>query len=459
MDILITSKPKQETDYVYNHTYIYIISAVAALGGLLFGFDLVIISGTIPFFQAYFNLNESFTGLAVGCISLGAALGALVSGPLSTKLGIKKVLKYSAFLFVISGVGTGWATDFTLFILFRVLSGVAVGAAALLCPMYIAEISPSPMRGKMVSFYQLSIVIGIMLAYILNYVLLETGQDNWRWMFTSQSLPAVLFFISLFFVSESPRWLIGKAKIKEALTILRRIGGSTYASTESTEIMNSYVLNSSTDFKQLFKRDIWPIVLIGIVIAACSQAVGQNSLFSYAPILFAQAGMEQNTAFQQSIIIGLVNIIFTFFAISKVDKFGRKKLLYWGAVLLCLDSLALAASFYWQFPASYVLFFLLAFIAIYSATLGPATWVVLSEIFPNRIRGNAMALSTLVLWITNFFATASFPIMKEQFGLPLTFIIHALICLGYGAFIYSKVPETKGKTLEQIEQIFFKKVL
>lgn len=456
MEILIERTPVQETNYVYNQVYIYIISAVAALGGLLFGFDLVIISGTIPFFQAYFHLDEFLTGWAVGCISLGAAIGALASGALSSKLGVRSVLKYCAFLFIVSGIATGWATDFTIFIIFRVLSGVAVGSAALLCPLYIAEISPSPMRGKMVSFYQLSIVIGIMLAYILNYALLHTGVNNWRWMFTAQSLPAILFFISLFFVSESPRWLIGKSRVQEGWNVLSRIGGASYANQIAAQISSSFTMHSNSSLKQLFTKDIWPIVCIGIVVAACSQAVGQNSLFSYAPMIFSQAGMKQDTAFMQSIIIGLVNIIFTFFAIGRMDQFGRKKLLMWGAVILFLDAIALAAAFYWQFSAGYVLFFLLTFIAVYAATLGPCTWVLLSEIFPNRIRANAMSLATLVLWITNFCATASFPIMKEQLGLPMTFVIHGIICLSYGIFVFYKVPETKGKTLEQIEKIFLK---
>ncbi|CAL1519783.1 sugar porter family MFS transporter [Chitinophaga sp. MM2321] len=439
--------------YNYNRRYIYIISAVAALGGVLFGFDLVIISGTIPFFKNYFNLNELSTGWAVGCINLGAAIGALMAGKLSDKLGRRKALMFSAVLFAVTGLGTGWATDFNSFILFRMLSGVAVGAAALVCPMYVAEISPASMRGRMVSFYQLSIVCGIMLAYLSNYLLLNTGVHNWRWMFSSQSLPALFFFAGLFFVVESPRWLIGKQRSKEAFTILERIGGTAYAGFESGQIVESYQHQAKGSVAELFRKGIWPIVFTGIVIAVFSQAVGQNSLFSYAPELFKQAGMSQDSAFLQAIIIGLINFIFTFIAITTIDKAGRKKLLMWGTLLLCIDALALASAFYWQLPGIYVLIFLLSFIAIYAATLGPVTWVALSEIFPNRIRGNAMALATLALWIANFFTTASFPVMKGYLGLPLTFVIHAVICFAYFLFIIVRIPETKGKSLEEIEKM------
>lgn len=441
-----------------NRRYVYLISAIAALGGVLFGFDLVIISGTVPFFTRHFDLNEFQTGWAVGCINLGAAIGALIGGKLSDSLGRKKLLMGCALLFALTGLGTGWAGSFPQFILFRMLSGVAVGAAALVCPMYVAEISPAPMRGRMVSFYQLSIVIGILLAYLSNYLLLNTGINNWRWMFSSQSAPSLLFFFGLFFVAESPRWLIRKHRLGEAEAVLARIGGREYATAEAFQIKASFSQETGTapagrkSVNDLFRKDLWPIVFIGIVVAVFSQAVGQNSLFSYAPELFRQAGMAQDSAFLQSIIIGVINFIFTFIAIGTIDRIGRKKLLQYGSALLCLDALALSGSFYWQLPGTWVLVFVLAFIAIYSATLGPVTWVALSEIFPNRIRGNALALATLALWITNFFTTASFPVMKQYWGLPVTFGFHAVLCFIYFLFVRVRIPETKGKSLEEIEK-------
>ncbi|MGM9508984.1 sugar porter family MFS transporter [Larkinella sp. GY13] len=453
MAVSIHARPEVSgVDAAVNRRYVYLISAIAALGGVLFGFDLVIISGTVPFFTSYFQLDEFETGWAVGCINLGAAMGALIGGRLSDTLGRKKLLMGCAVLFALTGAATGWAGSFPWFITFRMLSGIAVGAAALVCPMYVAEISPAPMRGRMVSFYQLSIVVGILLAYLSNYLLLNTGVNNWRWMFSSQSGPSLLFFLGLFFVAESPRWLIRKHRIDEAEAVLTRIGGQTYAIAEASQIKASFSQETRESVGDLFRKDLWPIVFIGIVVAIFSQAVGQNSLFSYAPELFRQAGMAQDSAFLQSIIIGVINFIFTFIAIGTIDKIGRKKLLQYGSILLCLDALALSAAFYWQVPGAWVLVFVLAFIAIYSATLGPVTWVCLSEIFPNRIRGNALALATLALWITNFFTTASFPVMKQYWGLPLTFGFHAILCFAYFLFIWGRIPETKGKSLEEIEK-------
>ncbi len=444
-----TEAPVQ--NFSFQKGYIYVISTIAALGGVLFGFDLVIISGTVPFFSAHFGLNEWQTGWAVGCINLGAAAGALVGGSLSDQLGRRKLLMVCAFLFALTGLGTGWANEFNLFIGFRLLSGVAVGIAAMVCPMYVAEISPAQMRGKMVSFYQLSIVIGILLAYLSNFLLLNSGSDNWRWMFSSQSLPALLFMAGLFWVAESPRWLIGKKKLSQAEDILTRIGGSDYARQEAAQIQASFTTARKESLRQLFSKDVRPIVWMGVLVAIFSQAVGQNSIFSYAPELFKRAGMSQDTAFLQSIIIGVINFVFTFIAIRIIDKSGRKKLLQWGAGLLFLDALALGLSFQLQLPGSWVLIFVLGFIAIYSATLGPVTWVVLSEIFPNRIRGSALALATLALWIANFITTASFPLLLKNVGLPGTFWIHAGICLLYFLYTQVRVRETKGKSLEEIE--------
>ena len=401
--------------YFHNPNFVYLISAIAALGGLLFGFDLVIISGTVPFFTKFFNLSEGLTGWAVGCINIGAALGAVISGKLSDALGRKKLLLLCAFLFAFTGFATGWATNFSFFIGARILSGMAVGVAALVCPVYIAEIAPGPIRGRLVTFYQLAIVTGLLMAYLSNYLLLDTGINNWRWMFSSQSVPAILFFLGLFFVPESSRWLIKKDKADEAMNILNSIGGKAYAVSETDAIKSSFHKEIKEQLGDLFKPDVVKIVLIGVAVAVFSQADGQNSLFSYAPVIFKQAGMPESTAFLQSVILGVVNFIFTFVAIRFIDKAGRRKLLLYGSLLLCLDASALAGCFYWGATGYLTLAFVLGFIAIYAATLGPVTWVLLSEIFPNRVRGYAMGLATLSLWMANFFTTASFPLLKKAF--------------------------------------------
>jgi sugar porter (SP) family MFS transporter len=270
-------------------------------------------------------------------------------------------------------------------------------------------------------------------------------------MFSSQTIPSLLFFFGLFFVPESPRWLIKKNKVEEANDILQKIGGNDYAANEVNNICKSFLHEVKENIRDLFKKDVRHIIIIGVTVAFFSQADGQNSLFSYAPEIFKQAGMAKDAAFLQSVIIGIINFIFTFIAIIFIDKIGRRKLLLAGSLLLCLDALALAVCFYTGAPGYFTLIFVLSFIAIFAATLGPVTWVILSELFPNRIRSSAMGLSTLVLWIANFVTTASFPILKTHFGLHVTFAIHAGICLIYFLFVKARIPETKGKSLEEIE--------
>lgn len=437
----------------FNRKYVYLLSTVAALGGALLGFDLVIISGTVAFFTENFHLNEYEIGWGVGCINIGAAIGAVISGRLSETLGRKRLLMFCAGVFAVTGAGTGWANTFPLFIVCRILSGLAIGAGALVCPMYVAEISPAPMRGRMVSFYQLSIVIGILLAYGSNYLLLESGPNNWRWMFTSQSAPAIFFLMGLFLVSESPRWLIANGREVEARITLERIGGLSYALSEEHTITNSFKKKVTLDIRELFQKDIRHVVIIGIVLAVFSQGVGQNSIFSYAPELFKQAGMGEQSAFLQSILIGLLNFAFTFVAIATIDRIGRKILLKWGSFLLFADALALSVAFHLHWSASWILALVLVFIAVYSATIGPVTWVTLSEIFPNRIRGNGMAAATLALWTANFFTTFLFPVMNRHYGPAITFCIHAIVCVAYFIFVMTNVPETKGQSLEEIEKV------
>lgn len=437
----------------FHKGYIFLISLVTALGGLLFGFDLAIVSGTVRYFSDHFNLSAVETGWAVGCINLGAILGAIISGRLTDRFGRKKILLTCGFLFVLTGVGTGWAPDYPLFVTFRILSGVAIGMAALVCPMYIAEVSPARFRGRLVSFYQLAITTGILLAYLSNYLLLGTGADNWRWMFSSQSVPALLFFFALFTLPESPRWLIRKSRDNRALETLEKIGGKNYARSELSLIRDSFHHELTEKLSALFSRDIRTVLWIGIVIAAFSQLGGQNAIFSYAPEIFSQSGVSDNSAFLQSVILGLLNLVFTFVSIATIDRVGRKSLLSWGAFLLFVDAMAIAATFYLKSPPLWTLVFVLGFVAIYAATLGPATWVVISELFPNRVRGSAMSLATLCLWLSNFLSVSTFPFLRLKIGLPATYAFYGGLCLAYFLFIRLKVPETKGKSLEDIEKL------
>jgi sugar porter (SP) family MFS transporter len=276
-------------------------------------------------------------------------------------------------------------------------------------------------------------------------------------MFSSQTIPSVLFFLGLLIVSESPRWLIWKNRDAEAIKVLEKIGGKEYAEKEDNSIRESFINKSKENIRSLFKKDVSHIVIIGIVIAIFSQAGGQNSILSYAPEIFKQAGLAEDSAFLQSVLLGLILSLFTFIAITTIDKTGRKNLLMYGALLLAIDAISLAIAFHFNAGSLVILILVLTFIAIYSATLGPVTWVVLSEIFPNRIRGNAMSLATLSLWVSNFFTVSLFPVMKSQFGIGITFGFHGLVCLIYFVFVHFRIPETKGKSLEEIEGILIRK--
>lgn len=440
----------------FNVRYVIGISFVTALGGLLFGFDLSNVSGTIIFFSNYFELSPFQTGWAVGCINLGAVIGALFSGRLADKYGRKKILLFCALLFAITGIGTGWALNFEIFILFRILSGIAVGTAALVCPMYIAEIAPASVRGRMVSFYQLAITFGILLAYFSNYLLLGTGADNWRWMFSAQSLPAVLFCFCVFLIPESPKWLIGKVMQQKAKEILKRIGGEHYAEKEMESVIFSFKTNKKEPLSELLSKELRPILLLGVTIAAFSQLVGQNTIFSYAPEIFKKSGVSQDSAFIQSMVLGTINLLFTFVSIFSIDKLGRKLLLSLGSVLLFIMALCIAGTFIFTMPAILTLVFVLLFIAIYSATIGPATWVTISEIFPNRIRGYGMSIATLSLWFSNFLSITTFPSLESTIGLPATYILYGVVSFAYFIIIRKTIPETKGKSLEDIEKLILK---
>lgn len=439
---------------VLDKRYILRINGIAALGGILFGFDTAIISGTISFFSEHFRLNALQTGFAVGCISIGAAIGALLSGTVSDRIGRKKILLISSVLFAITGVGTGWATTYEALVTFRIISGIAIGIAASICPVYIAEVTPAFLRGRLVAFYQLAVTIGFLAAYLAIYLLLTTGENNWRWMFSAQSLPALLFFLGLFLVSESPRWLLSKGRNEEAKRVLAKIGGSDYADEETAAIEASYETDDEPNKDHILKGKFLPIIMIGIVVAFASQIA---PLTIYAPEIFKQVGVAEDSAFKQLVLLGIILFLFTFIAIFSIDKLGRRKLLLNGSLFISFILLALSLINHFNLSAYWTLTFILLFVAVYAATLGPVTWVILSEIFPNRIRGRAMSIATLSLWLASFLASSLFPIMKSQLGMTQTFAIYAALYILFLLYAFFKIPETKGKTLEEIEIKLLKK--
>src|SRR6218665_1899325 len=436
-----------------NFAYIILVSLVAASGGLLFGFDTAIISGTIHYIRPYFQLDEYCLGWAVSCILIGCMAGAAAAGKMCDAWGRKKTLLLCGFLFAITGLGTGLADTFSVFVFFRIAGGLAVGIAAMAAPMYIAETVPASIRGRMVSLYQLAIVSGILLAYLSNYLLADTGENNWRWMFASQSFPSLLFFAAMFFVPESPRWLMKKERKKEAENILAKLGGEEYSRAETAAIEESFHHEHNEKLSDLWHPSFRPLVWMGIMVAVFQQITGINAILYYAPEIIKKTGVNNENALLQTIGIGIISFLFTFVSIWLIDKAGRKILLLAGCAAMGFSLLGVAACFHFQYFENYVvLFFLLVYIAAFSATMGCVAWVILSEIFPNRIRGLALSVRTLVLWIADFAASFAFPVLNAQLGVETALSIFAGFCALYWIYVKRVIPETKGSTLEELEK-------
>lgn len=438
--------------------FIIQVSAVAALGGLLFGFDTAIISGTISYLTAYFSLSDLMLGWAVGCILIGCAIGAILAGKLADLWGRKKVLILCALLFAISGLGAGLSHNLFTFVFFRLIGGLGVGAAAMVSPMYIAESVPASWRGRLVSLYQLGIVSGILLAYCSNYFF-DSMQNNWRWMFASQLAPSLLFLILLLRVPESPRWLVAKGRTKDAFRILKRSTGADAAQQALTEIQDSFQNQTASNFKTeirlLFSKAYRKVLFIGILVAVFQQITGINSIFYYAPVIFKQTGLDGSSSILQTIGLGIINVISAFLAIGFVDRVGRKRFLLWGSIIMGVSLTAIALCFQYQYFDNYiVLIFMLLYVGAFACTLGAVTWVYLSEVFPNRVRGIALSLATLSLWLADFIVTYSFPYMTSALGTSITLYTYAACCAIAFVFFLFRLPETKGKSLEEIEHLF-----
>lgn len=453
----------------FNNSYLFAISMVSAMGGLLFGYDWVVIGGAKPFYERFFDITTSanLQAWAMSSALIGCVFGAVISGVISDKFGRKYPLLLAAILFTISAFGTGIADTYNVFILYRIIGGLGIGLASALSPMYIAEVSPSKYRGRLVSLNQMTIVIGILAAQIINILIAEdvpvnatdsfikaswNGTIGWRWMFWAEVFPAVAFFIFIFFVPESPRWLIKAGKAEKAIPTLRKIGGESYAQEEMKNIKAT--LNDVTekvDFKALSNVKYRKVLIIGVVLAVFQQWCGINTVFNYADEIFTAAGYGVSDTLFNIVITGSVNLIFTLVAMFTVDKWGRKKLMLLGAIGLALTYLLLGSAFYFELKGVAVLTLVVLGIGIYAMSLAPITWVILSEIFPNRIRGAAMALATFILWIACFILTYTFPLLNKGFGAAGTFWVYAIICLFGFLFIRKNLPETKGKSLEEIE--------
>ncbi|MGD1007081.1 MAG: D-xylose transporter XylE [Ignavibacteriaceae bacterium] len=462
-----------------NESYAFRITLIAALGGLLFGYDTAVISGTVSALNYYFVLPRglaeisanSLLGFTVSSALIGAVIGGAIAGFISSGFGRKKALMISAVLFLIASIGSaipeagfkpvgqGGYMVLTQFIIYRMIGGIGVGMASLLSPLYIAEIAPAHKRGKLVSYNQLAIIIGMLVVFFVNYFIACRGNDSWinvigwRWMFASEIVPSVLFFVLLFFIPESPRWLMLKGREEKALSILGKINGEKGAKLIIGEIQGS----STSKPGKLFLYG-WKLIVTGILLCVFQQFVGINVVLYYGPEIFKNLGNGTNSALLQTIVIGAVNLIFCIVAINTVDKFGRKPLQITGAIIMAAAMIGLGFVFLSGNLGITALLFMIIFMAGFSFSWGPVVWVLLSEIFPNKIRGRAMSVAVAVQWIANYLVSWTFPMLDKStfltsmFHHGFAYWVYGVMAALAGLFMWKMVPETKGKTLEQLEK-------
>jgi sugar porter (SP) family MFS transporter len=456
--------------------YVYLLSIVAALGGLLFGYDTAVISGAIGYLQTRFDLNNVWMGWAASCALIGCIGGASIAGWMSDRYGRRSVLILSGMLFTVSAIGSAFPRSLTEFVIARIVGGVGVGIASMLSPLYIAEVAPARLRGRLVTLNQFTIVFGMLVVYFVNAMVASMGDEawniaiGWRWMFGSETLPAILFMVLLLFVPESPRWLTKQGMPDRAMEILTRVGGAENARASMEEIKFA-IAHEGGSIKELLRPGLRMALFIGIGLAVLQQVTGINVILYYAPEIFKSAGLGSAQAINDTVIIGLVNMLFTVVAFLLVDLLGRKILLLlasfgMGVSLVLLGAAFLVESFgarhlitinlgLQNIQITFMLFFVLTYVASFAVAMGPVVWVVISEIFPTRIRGRAMSIATVCLWISCFAVSQLFPIMLSYLQ-GMVFFVYAVMCVIAFVFFAIFVPETKGKTLEEIEKKWIK---
>ncbi|MGB5435246.1 MAG: sugar porter family MFS transporter [Maribacter sp.] len=503
-----------------NKSYTILISLIVALGGFLLGFDSAVISGAVKGITVYFEMTDSMLGFAVGCVIFGAMAGNLLAGPMADTFGRKKVLIIVAALFAISASWSALATGYTEFIIARIIGGIGIGGAILIAPIYIAEIAPPKLRGSLVSFNQLNIVIGISVAYFSNYFLVNMEGESWRWMLGVEAIPAVIYFLALWTVPRSPRWLILKLnEVKLARKILVKIGGEEYAEITISEILRGQAKKEDKGkLSNLFQNKYATIMIIALGIAFFQQITGINAIFYYAPTIFEQAGGSTDSSFLQAIVVGLTNLVFTLVAIWLIDKLGRKPLLLIGTTFMTIALLMAAFAFnnatydfnettlnkisnteiktaladlkgksfdgqgalfeqveaklnedqfldfkrnqitnFIQINATLVLIAILLYVASFAISLGPVMWTLISEVFPSKIKGIAISVVGFFNSLVSFSVTQVFPWELSNLGPTITFTIYAILSLCAILFVYKFVIETKGKSLEEVEEMLVRK--
>ncbi len=446
-----------------SRAYLALLAGGAALGGFLFGYDTAVISGAIGYLKEHFHLEADMTGWAASSLLVGAMVGALIGGPLSDKFGRKPMLMACAVIFALSGVGSAVAQDMTVYSWSRLFGGLGIGAVSVLSPLYVAEVAPERIRGRLVALYQLAIVVGILLSFFVNMLIQRHGvaqplvgaeswnaAQGWRWMLGMLTLPAVIFGTVVLPLPESPRWLMKRGLRSKAKAILERVGGSEAAAKEMAQIDLS-LQEEEGKFSELFHGGYGRAMFIGTMLAIFSQFGGINSIMYYGPLLFTAAGSGESQAFASTVILGVTNVVATFIGIALVDKLGRKRLLVGGVAVQTFALVMVGILYRTHANPLLLLVLVVIYLVGFASSTGIVTWVIISEIFPTKLRGVAMGIAVLALWGADYVVSQTFPMLKEGIGPSNTFLCYAACCLAGLIFTILMVPETKGRTLEEIE--------
>lgn len=435
---------------------LFLFAFVGALGGFLFGFDTAVINGALPFFRDYFELDKVMEGWVMSSAIFGCIVGAISIGNPGDRYGRRNMLKVMASLFLISAIGTGMSTDVTSFIIFRIIGGLAVGGSSVMSPMYISEIAPAKYRGRFAITFQLAVVIGILIAFAADLALINTGDNNWRWMFISEAAPAILFFVLLFFVSPSPRWLVKKGNLEEAKIVIEKVNHDSDSDTLLGEIKGSIDNEVVEHFKYLFKKPYFRLVSIGIGIGMLNQTTGIAIVMIYSSDIFRAAGFGTESAIIQTVIVGFTNLIFTIIAMTLIDKIGRKFLLLVGSVGMTIFLGLFSLIFFKDIGGFMPLIIMISFVACFAFSQGAVVWVLFAEMFPTNIRSRGVSIGSFSHWVFYAILLFLFPIIKRSFsdnsGIGYVFAFFTIATLISFFFFKKYIVETKGKTLEEIEK-------